>query len=158
MLRVNDLALKDYIFIILATLGVVFFVYQKIVGEKEEVSIDGTSRIVQIAEKSLFVEIAASEEAIKRGLSSVSKIEDRKGMLFVHQFVDTHTYNMNDMKFDLDFIFINQNQVVDIAKSVSHRYNGTIKGAVGYDKVIEVNADWVRKNNIKIGDSFKFGD
>lgn len=158
MLKVDNLGLKDYIFIILATLGVVFFIYQKIVGEKEEVSIDGTSRVVQIAEKSLLVEIAASEEAIRKGLGGISEIEDRKGMLFVHQFIDTHAYNMSDMKFDLDFIFINQDQVVDIAKSVSHRYNGTIKGAVGYDKVIEVNADWVRKNNIKIGDSFKFSD
>ena len=112
-------------------------------------------KVIILNNTSLFVRIANNEESRSNGLREVDSIEDSEGMLFVHDHPDQHIYNMHNMKFDLDFIFIKENKIVDIAKSISYSYKGAIKGGTAYDKVIEVNADWVKKHNIKIADEVR---
>ncbi len=147
---------KDYIFLLVVLVGIVFLVIQKTKGKKNDVPVDNSAKIVSIGDNTLFVDVSASEEARKKGLRGVEKIEKDSGMLFVHEGVGRFGYNMHGLTFDLDFIFIRNEEVVDVAKSVSRRYNGVIEGDTEYDSVIEVNADWVRKNGVIIGDKVDF--
>ena len=154
------IGVKDYIFLGFVVIGAVFLTVQKVSNNKNknEIKIDNTVQrgVVKINKNSLTVEIVSSEELRSKGLSNVENMSENEGMLFVNKTPGRYTYSMRDMKFDLDFIFINNDRVVDIAKGVSYRYNGTIKGEAEYDKILEVNADWVNKNKVKIGDLVVF--
>ncbi|MBT3355767.1 DUF192 domain-containing protein [bacterium] len=150
------LRIRDYFFLLIVLLGFFALVSQKFLGnnnieEKNRVK----EKVIILNNTSLFVRIANNEESRSNGLREVDSIEDSEGMLFVHDHPDQHIYNMHNMKFDLDFIFIKENKIVDIAKSISYSYKGAIKGGTAYDKVIEVNADWVKKHNIKIADEVR---
>lgn len=156
------LKIKDYIFLALVIIGLIFVVFQKISSRGDNNKQFEKSDFLQLEKiginnASLNVVVVSSEELRWKGLGGVEKLDSDQGMLFVHEEPSRYSYSMRGMKIDLDFIFINQNKIVDIAKSVSHRYNGAIEGGAEYDRVLEVNADWVRKNNVKIGDLVEFG-
>lgn len=155
------LRIKDYVFLVLVVIGLVFVIFQKISNKNNDNKQFEKNDSIQLEKiginsNSLDVVVVSSEELRRKGLGGVERLDFNEGMLFMHEEPATHTYSMRGMKIDLDFIFINQNKIVDIAKSVSRRYNGAIEGGTEYDKVLEVNADWAKKNNVKIGDLVEF--
>jgi uncharacterized membrane protein (UPF0127 family) len=157
------LRIKDYIFLVIMMIGLIFVVFQKISNKNiDNKKFEKGNQIqlekIIINNTPLNVVVVSSEELRRKGLGGVEELDSNEGMLFVHEEPFRYSYSMRDMKIDLDFIFINQNKIVDIAKSVSYRYNGAIEGGVEYDKVLEVNADWTKKNNIKIGDLVEFSE
>ncbi len=156
------LKIKDYIFLVFVIVGFVFFMIQKVSNNSDsnstKINEKGESQLIKINKVPLTVQVSSDESSRFKGLSDIEHMGSDEGMLFVHEQSAQHGYSMRNMRFDLDFIFIEGNKVVDIAKRVSYRYNGSIKGGMEYDKVLEVNADWVRKNNINIGDLIDFGN
>lgn len=101
----------------------------------------------------IFVEVAETEEKRTRGLSGREKLLDIEGMLFVFETPARHTFWMKDMKFDLDIIWINNKKIVDITENVSHNNQQVIYSPkVPVNMVLEVNAGFVKKNEIKIED------
>jgi uncharacterized membrane protein (UPF0127 family) len=79
------------------------------------------------------------------------------GMLFVFSTSQVRTFWMKDMNFPLDFIWINQNQVVKIDENVPAPINKldppqVILSDKPVNQVLEVNAGFVSKNHISIGD------
>ncbi len=155
------LKIRDYIFLTFVIIGLFLLVIQKSTSnfDSKEILANETiqNKKIRINKKKLLVKVVSTEELRFRGLGGVDVMRDNEGMLFVHEFPGEYIYSMREMKFDLDFIFINDDRIVDIAKSVSYRYTGTIKGGAEYDKVLEVNADWVRKNDVKVGDLVDLG-
>jgi len=76
-----------------------------------------------------------------------------EGMIFVFDKPDFYYFWMKDMKFPLDFIFIKNNEVVDLLENIApETYPKSFTSKVKADKVIELNAGEIKKSGIKIGD------
>jgi len=116
---------------------------------------------MMVKDKKIFIEIASTNEQMQKGLSGRDPLAEDEGMLFVFPEKDTlQSFWMKDMKFDLDFIWINDDKVVQTHENIKHPSPGTpdskleiLTPKTPIDSVLEVNAGFVEKNNIKEGDS-----
>ena len=109
---------------------------------------------VKVGEAKLHVIVRDTMEGRSKGLSGVEKLKSDEGMLFVFPVVAKYSFWMKEMKFDLDFIWIRNNKVVDITEGVKAEGGETtmVKPKVPVNKVLEVNSCFVEKNVIKVGD------
>ncbi len=98
------------------------------------------------------IEVVDDVESRKLGLSGREKLCNECGMLFVFEDANIYQFWMNDMKFDIDIIWIEDNIVVDISKHVSHKTPGLIiLPSVVVNSVLEVNSGYSDEFGIKIG-------
>ena len=114
---------------------------------------------VLIGNARVFVAIADNPMKRDRGLSGVPSLKENQGMLFLFKDPGIYYFWMKDMNFDLDFIWIHNNKIVEITE------NAPAPDRSGYlrkyfpsktiDSVLEVNAGWVQKNKIELGDEIK---
>lgn len=115
---------------------------------------------VIIKNQEIFIEIAETPEKITQGLSDRPSMAGNKGMLFILNKSDFHTFWMNKMKFSLDFVFINNNQVVDLIENVPFPKEGeqpqTLTAKTSFDKVLEINAGKIKEYGIKVGNPVQF--
>ncbi len=144
----GSLKFKDKIFIAIVLIGLILVVAQRMVPGANK---NGNVVQITINKNDLNVWVSRTSEERFRGLSGKESMGNDRGMIFFHEKAGKHTYVMRDMKFDLDFIFIKNDEIVDIAKNVAFEYQGVVKGGTDYDKVLEVNANWAKKNGIEIG-------
>jgi uncharacterized membrane protein (UPF0127 family) len=113
-------------------------------------------RSLTIGATRLEVALAVDPKEKWRGLSGIKHLNSDQGMLFDHQGkTDYYRYEMRGMNINLDFIFIKNFRVVGLKKNVSKNFQGTVVGEEPYDMVLEVNAGWTEKHNIKVGDQIK---
>ena len=140
---------KDIVGIMLVMLALVIFLSHNAFWKPKN---NAEQAVLSVGGNKLIVKIADSEEERYEGLSGHKQLSNDEGMLFMHPEVGRHQYVMRGMNFDLDFIFIKDDQVVDIAKNVSMGYKGIVQGATEYDKILEVPAGWCDKKGIKLGD------
>lgn len=124
---------------------------QQIATDKEEISIDNNK---------LTTEIADNDLTRSRGLGGRANLGQDEAMLFVFDQADFYTFWMLDMKFPLDFIWINGDQIVDITQNVPAPAPGQknlpiYRPKAKADKVLEVNAGWASAHNIIIGDKIR---
>jgi uncharacterized membrane protein (UPF0127 family) len=115
---------------------------------KQALSINGIS---------LVVEVASTESDKAHGLSGRQSLPEGTGMLFLFDRLDRYSFWMNDMKFALDFIWLNQGQIVEItpqvpAPSAQDPVPAAVRPSREVSAVIEVPAGWTAKNNIAVGD------
>lgn len=158
-----NLRWKDKLFLICLVFLLAWLGYQKIIQKKQEKNfkMKKTEDFVQKVDETqlkvgnvfLKVEIAETPEERFLGLGKRDKLEDNKGMLFLHDNSGKHIYSMRDMHFPLDFIFIQKGIIVDLKEKINYDFSGEIFGQEDYDSVLEVNSGWVEKNEIKIGDA-----
>jgi hypothetical protein len=124
------------------------------------------NRQLQIGGQILIVEIATTFAEMEQGLSGRNSMRNNEGMLFDFDKETTPAFWMKDMKFSIDLIWINKNKIVGITADVPYQIQDEslkIKGATlpqytppsAVDNVLEVNAGWAKKNNIRIGDEVK---
>ncbi len=104
---------------------------------------------------------------MEQGLSGKTKMADNEGMLFDFGNKEgTPGFWMKDMKFNLDFIWIDQNKIVGITANVPAPVddNGlkirdndlpTYYPPSVVNQVLEVNSGWTEKNKIKTGDEVR---
>ena len=107
--------------------------------------------VVGVAE--VLVEIADSSKERFQGLSGRDGLGKNEGMLFAFEHPGMYAFTMRGMKFPLDFIFVNENKVVGTEKNIPPQHSGQIMADTDFDRVLEVNAGFVEKNDIQIGDS-----
>ena len=100
--------------------------------------------------------IADSDGKRYRGLSGKENISQDEGMLFVHSKSGQFPYVMREMNFDLDFVFILGDEVVDMRKNIPKDYSESVFGKNIYDKVLEISSGKIEKENILIGDKIVF--
>jgi len=114
----------------------------------------------------VMVTVANTEATREKGLGGVTSLSDAQGMLFVfdsHQI--TPTFWMKGMLIPLDFIWISNNKVAQIDTNVAAPAPNTsdtniqrVVPTVPIDEILEVNAGFVMKNLIKVGDSVSLGN
>lgn len=111
---------------------------------------------LMINNKSIKVEIVDNEITRSRGLSDRNYLPENQGMLFIFPKIGRYSFWMNDMKFNLDFVFINGNKVVDLVENVHYPKIGespeVINSRTEFDKVLEMNQGMIGKIGIRIGD------
>src|SRR6185503_8271922 len=118
--------------------------------------------VLTIGSSKITVEIADTDETRRQGLSGRESMDENSGMLF--DFRNTSNtkpaFWMKETRFDLDFIWIKNNRVVEITKNVPHPDAGTpetnlptYKPSQEVDMVLEVNAGYADRNNIHTNDA-----
>ena len=117
-----------------------------------------TNPLVQIGGQNISVEIANTDAKRELGLSGHATLSDTQGMLFAFDRVGVYPFWMKDMLFPIDIIWIDSNsKVLYIQKDAKPE---SFPEAFGPNKdsayVLEVNAGFSDKNNLKIGDEVKF--
>lgn len=116
-----------------------------------------TSRAtVQIGNVTYAVEIADTNTSRSRGLSGRKNMEIDHGMLFLFPEKNHHSFWMKDMQFSLDFVWIEDDTIRDLAQDVpiplTATYLPIYKPHDAINKILEINAGEIKKYGFKIGD------
>ncbi|MBX4205108.1 MAG: DUF192 domain-containing protein [Candidatus Doudnabacteria bacterium] len=123
-----------------------------------------TDRVVQIKQNKLTVQLADTPEKRTAGLSGVPSIGETEGMLFLFSEPQTPSFWMKDMKFGIDFIWINGNRIVGITDNIKPEPGVPDANLVRYapqakaDKVLEVNAGWTIRHDVNTGDTLTISE
>lgn len=147
--RMADIAVSFFVICFFA----IFFLHPKelsITDETNEIRI-GTAivKIIALADTPLMQ---------YNGLSNYPEICDNCGMLFIFPGKEQRTFVMRKMLFPLDIIWINGDSIVKIDKNLSTEGSepkNYYESSEPVDKVLEVNAGFCDRNNIKIGDKLE---
>jgi uncharacterized membrane protein (UPF0127 family) len=122
---------------------------------KERLEIQTKEKIVRVN-----VEIADTEEKRQKGLMFRKSLGDNEGMLFVFEDERNVTFWMKNMFVPLDMIFISSNGTInEIKENVQpclvepcELYQSIYPSKY----VLEMNANFCKKNGISVGNSIKF--
>lgn len=121
-----------------------------------------TLKNIQIKDIILKVEVADTNTKRNKGLGSRESLASDSGMLFILGGLGNYPFWMKGMKFPLDFIWIRDNQVVDIMRNIPAPSSGqkdqdlpVYQSKMAVDKILEVNSGTADRLNIKIGDTLK---
>lgn len=112
-----------------------------------------------IGNTEILVEIADTQAKMEKGLSGRNSLPENQGMLFLFKEPNFYGFWMKGMNFPLDFIWIRENEVVETTENVKPEDFQPPKNLFSkekVDKVLEVNAGFVEKSKIKIGDKISF--
>ena len=161
---------KILLVIFLITLLVTLFGYigdylksikQATVGDS--VNIGGQSRTtpsVTIGNTLVPVEVVKDEQALQKGLSGRTSLDQNSGMFFIFPRASIYRFWMPDMHFPIDLFWINNGQVVGIEQDMSPYFDPSnpryYSPSVPAQYVLEVNAGFARRNNIRVGDPVIF--
>jgi hypothetical protein len=114
---------------------------------------------ITIGHQSLWVELAVSQAAQAKGLSGRDNLPQNQGMLFVFAAKGQPNFWMKEMRFPLDFIWLADGRVVEIAENIEPPPPGLAdkdlalyRPGVMVNQVLEVNAGWAKEHGIKLGD------
>jgi hypothetical protein len=116
------------------------------------------SAILQKANKaktsiSLNLSIAETPAQWQKGLMKIKKMKENNGMLFIFPKENYRLFWMKDTYISLDLIYLDKNKkIVEINQNNKPMNEDTIKVKEKAKFVLEVNAGFVKKHNIKIGD------
>ncbi|MBM3257286.1 MAG: DUF192 domain-containing protein [Candidatus Liptonbacteria bacterium] len=120
---------------------------------------------LRVGNRTYIVEIADTIPLRTQGLSGRDKLEEGHGMLFVFGSLGEHPFWMKDMKFPLDFVWINGDRVVGTTERVpAPAPSSSILSLPNYhppepiDKMLEINAGEVAKWGIQVGDKVEIGN
>jgi len=157
--------------IILPIIGVIIFIVlvglltQKVQdGElsfpiKNSAEISSKSEII-INEITIPVEVAKTDVQRRNGLSKRDGLPEGEGMFFEFAQKDVKPpFWMKDMKFAIDILWINDDEIVQIDKNVQPPEAGIADDKLIFyvpdqpiDYVLEVSAGFVEEHNIEVGD------
>lgn len=116
-------------------------------------------RDVVFSNVSVKVEIADSDAKRAQGLMYRNSLDEGKGMLFVFDQESNYSFWMKNMKFPLDLIWINRDkEVVYIYNNFSPCIKNcpSVSPKIQAQYVLEVNAGFVERNHIRVGDRVGF--
>jgi hypothetical protein len=130
---------------------------------------------VVINHTAIAVELAATDDAIKKGLSGRLSLAPGRGMLFIFPKPATYRFWMHDMRFPIDIIWIAENSVAEIHANVSTRFDEVVPRRQSFIRwllrrrrplfyapahpikyVLEVNAGFAAQHGIVPGNEVRF--
>ena len=121
-------------------------------GELEFLKKDGKTVISKID-----IEIADNTPERMQGLMYRKSMDENKGMLFVFQEYEQQGFFMRNTIIPLDIIFLDSSkQIIKIHKNTVPFSETTLPSGKPSVYVVEVNAGYTDKYNIKDGDKIKF--
>lgn len=111
---------------------------------------------IKIANATLTVLMADSGQKRALGLGGRDRL-NQEGMLFIFPSAGYHSIWMKGMKFDLDIIWLQRGRIIDLATQVPAPKDGQVNlesyaPSKPADQVLEVEAGFVAKHGLKIGD------
>ncbi len=113
-------------------------------------------KLLSISNKvTIRVELAKTAPQITRGLSNRQLLPSGQGMLFMMPAKSRWQFWMKDMKFSLDFIWIDGQTVVGLDQNVPYPTDDNtarVAPSQSVDGVLEVNAGFITRYGIEIGD------
>jgi len=139
-----------------------FLILILIIDGKRSAKLSEQTKKVVINGHEFKVDIADNDVLRGQGLSGVEKLGNDEGMLFIYPTVGIYSFWMKDMKIPLDFIWINEDTVVDITENVPKPDSDDLKSLPTYrakqpvNRVLEVNSGSVETLGIKNGDKVEF--
>lgn len=148
---------KIILFLVIVAISILLFMRQS-VQRSDLTKKDASTVPVRIGTQTLSVEVVTTAETITKGLGGRSAIGS-DGMLFVMQKRDIPYFWMKDMQFDLDFLWIDRDKIVDITANVPAQTGAAdselrvYAPKVPVTHVLEIPAGDSRKRNIAIGDT-----
>ena len=113
---------------------------------------------LEINGSKIEAEVADTFFSRMRGLSGRENLGENKGMLFVFDSPAVQSFWMKGMKFPIDIIWINNDEVVGFAENAPTPDGLNIPSfspPSAVDKVLELNAGSVQRIGIKKGDEIK---
>jgi uncharacterized membrane protein (UPF0127 family) len=118
---------------------------------------------IEIGQTKVFVEIAQSDKEKALGLSGRNSLAQNQGMIFLFNEKRVPAFWMKDMNFNLDFIWLDGNMVVDVTENVIKPEKGISQSQLTLYRpnkpitaLLEVNSGFIKRNKIKIGDPVSF--
>lgn len=105
--------------------------------------------------------VADSQKDREIGLSETESLAENQGMIFIFDKPDYYSFWMKNMKFPIDIIFINKDNIVMIQNNVQPPTTPT-ESPIIYsptkpsDKVLEIQAGLSKKYNFKKGNMVKY--
>lgn len=135
--------------LILASIFIIFFT-KKLYNYDNYIKINLTT---------IKIEIANTPELKYQGLSGRKSLCANCGMLFIFKNKTRPTFVMRQMYFPLDIIWIEDDSIKQIDKNLSPEGEQPInfyQSQEDVNYVLEVNAGYSDKNNIKVGDKIEF--
>ncbi len=138
---------------VIAVLVIVLLIFSFFAGEDEGYSI----LRVKIKGQELDLEVADNSFLQQVGLSGRESLEENQGMIFVYDYeMEELGFWMKDTLIPLDILFLNKDlEIVHVIEKVEICEQDPCEVYKSEQKaqyVIEVNAGWVEKNEIEIGD------
>ncbi len=116
-----------------------------------------SKRDATIGSKIYTLYVANTEELRSKGLSKTPSIRDNEGMIFIFEKPGQYSFWMKEMHFSLDFIYLNNNLVVEILENIApETYPTTFTPKKPTDTVIELNGGEAKKAGIKVNDEVSF--
>jgi len=117
---------------------------------------------LQVGKAIVTVEVADTVDSRRIGLSNREYLKPDSGMLFVFTDKSNHGFWMKDTLIPLDFVWIADGLVVDITENVPVEIGRPDAELTRYmpsklvDSMLEVNAGWIARKGVKIGDTAEF--
>lgn len=124
-----------------------------------------SGKTAEINGQTIKLEIADTDEKRDKGLSDRNSLPEDAGMLFLFDSAGAYNFWMKDMKFPIDIIFLNNDEIVTIYPNVPATIkegDQTIQNLVQYtstkpaNRVLELNAGKAAEYNLNVGDTITF--
>lgn len=114
---------------------------------------------IKIGDAKISIEIADTTEKREKGLSGRKLLPENQGMLFLFEQPGYYSFWMKDTLMPLDFIWIKNNKVVEVTENVRPEDFQPPKFLTPKEEInatLEVNAGFIDRFNIKVGDEIIF--
>lgn len=111
-------------------------------------------KTVVVGDKTYQVEVVRSFKDISVGLAKYKTLKDGQGMLFDLQTASQLPFWMKGMKFDIDIVWIKDNQVIGVSQGFANNPYKLISPPSSVNYVLEVNPD----SMIQVGDQVKINN
>ena len=100
----------------------------------------------------LQLEVPQNDGEFKLGLMFRESLEQDRGMLFIFENTDYHSFHMKNTFIPLDIAFINEEGIIESIKELDPMNPIPVypDGEIRY--AIEVNRGWFAENGIEVGD------
>lgn len=155
--------IKQYLIIAIILLAVFvvgrFFLVKYLVSPINQGSL--AIQHLEINKQPLTAEVVSKPFDLYRGLSQRASLCQTCGMLFLFSDSAPRTFVMRDMNFPLDIIFIEDDQIVNIAANLppeGHEVKNYYQSGLPANLVLEVNGGYCARWGINVGDKIKFID
>jgi uncharacterized membrane protein (UPF0127 family) len=100
----------------------------------------------------LQLEVPQNDGEFRLGLMFRESLEQDRGMLFVFETTDRHSFHMKNTFIPLDIAFINEEGIIESIKELNPMSSAPVypDGKIRY--AVEVNRGWFAENNVVVGD------
>ncbi len=107
---------------------------------------------IKINGKTLFVELATTEEERQRGLMFREKLEKDHGMFFIFPKVEYASFWMKNTLIPLSIAYIKDDGCISQIEDMEPQSLKSHPSAMKVKFVLEMNKGWFERNGVKVGD------